>query len=286
MDIEIILLAVVGLVNIGMGAAATFSKSFVRAYIRKDPRAFIWRKIFGGEERTIKLSRNVFGPLAIVMGIGMIALAGILIVKAESSSIQFTISPKLHRIVDEEAIVTSDIDYNNTDYLSAIPLLIGEWNGIDVQPEEIIEMNYGISRLYRQYTSSEVYQSIKVAITHAEDSETFHPPDVTVNAIGFKTEEDGIEFVTIPSSTEDDLSNTRVALNKLVLKKFNSATNVDEQQVYLFCYLKAYHFDPDSITTIHISSMVPADSSVEETLYIVKEFSAEFITNIFKPLNQ
>ncbi len=65
---------VTAIVSIGLGSAATFNAAFATGYVRKSPKAYIWRKALG-ERRAIAAMRSIFGPLAVLIGISLLAFS-------------------------------------------------------------------------------------------------------------------------------------------------------------------------------------------------------------------
>ena len=71
------LFILVGAVNLYYAIKFLRDPQFAENYIKKSPKAFIWKKLFG-EEKAIKITRNIFAPIGLLLGIGFI-LGGILI---------------------------------------------------------------------------------------------------------------------------------------------------------------------------------------------------------------
>jgi len=72
-----ILLILVGAVNIYYATKFLTDPSFASNYVKKSPKAYIWRKMFG-EEKSIKIIRRLFAPLGIILGTGFILFGGYL----------------------------------------------------------------------------------------------------------------------------------------------------------------------------------------------------------------
>ncbi len=77
MSINTILLLIAGLVSAGLGGKATFDRDFAARYAEKSPKAWLWRKLLGVERTTFAVHR-VFGPLGMVLGVGMLVFAVLL----------------------------------------------------------------------------------------------------------------------------------------------------------------------------------------------------------------
>jgi hypothetical protein len=74
MNTELLGPMVAAIVSIGLGATATFNAAFAAGYVRKSPKAYIWRKVLG-EPRAIVAVRYGFGPLTVLIGIGLLAFS-------------------------------------------------------------------------------------------------------------------------------------------------------------------------------------------------------------------
>ena len=74
MSANFLILILAGIVGMVLGALMTFNHSFAIQYVRHSPKAWIWRKLLG-EDRAVRAMQSFFGPLAICVGIGMIAVA-------------------------------------------------------------------------------------------------------------------------------------------------------------------------------------------------------------------
>jgi hypothetical protein len=48
-------------------------KQFGENYIKKSPKALIWRKLFG-EEKAYKLTKTIFAPIGLVLGSALIII--------------------------------------------------------------------------------------------------------------------------------------------------------------------------------------------------------------------
>ena len=66
-DIYALLILLVGIINFYYAIKAIKNKNFLENYVKKSPKAFIWRKMFGKDEAT-KIIRKVFAPIGIIIG--------------------------------------------------------------------------------------------------------------------------------------------------------------------------------------------------------------------------
>ena len=74
-----ILLIGIGAFNLFYATKFLRDPKFAKNYIETSPKAWLWRKIFGVEKAT-KLTKSVFAPLGIILGIGFIIFGIVLFV--------------------------------------------------------------------------------------------------------------------------------------------------------------------------------------------------------------
>ena len=55
-------------------SVSLLNKKVVEKYVKYSPKAWIWRKIFG-EEKAVKVLKNIFAPIGIIFGIFIIILS-------------------------------------------------------------------------------------------------------------------------------------------------------------------------------------------------------------------
>lgn len=72
-----LLFILVGAVNLYYATKFLRDQQFAEKYIKTNPKAFIWKKMFG-EEKALKIIKNVFAPIGLLLGIGFI-LGGIIL---------------------------------------------------------------------------------------------------------------------------------------------------------------------------------------------------------------
>lgn len=65
------LLILVGLLNGFYAIRFLTNATFAQEYALKSPKAALWRKLFG-EEKAVKVIRNVFAPFSIVLSLAFI----------------------------------------------------------------------------------------------------------------------------------------------------------------------------------------------------------------------
>ena len=64
-----IFIILAGVANLYYALKFIRDPQFAENYIKKSPKAFIWKKLFG-EEKAIKITRNIFAPIGLLLGIG------------------------------------------------------------------------------------------------------------------------------------------------------------------------------------------------------------------------
>ena len=74
-----ILLIGIGALNLFYATKFLRYPQFAKRYIETSPKAWLWRKIFG-VEKAIKITKSVFAPLGIILGVGFIIFGIILLV--------------------------------------------------------------------------------------------------------------------------------------------------------------------------------------------------------------
>jgi hypothetical protein len=68
---------IIGCLNLYFASKFLVDPIFTDNYIKKSPKALIWRKIFG-EDKAIHLAKTIFAPLGVILG-SLFILAGVLI---------------------------------------------------------------------------------------------------------------------------------------------------------------------------------------------------------------
>jgi len=98
---EGIIWIVVGLVAIYFPVRFLRDDQFARSYIQNSPKAFLWRKIFG-EEKALKITKTIFAPLGILLGIALIVFGIYSMSSPNKAELQ---EGSLYSIVDSEGKV-------------------------------------------------------------------------------------------------------------------------------------------------------------------------------------
>lgn len=73
-----ILLICVGALDLVYSIKFFVNHKFAKKYIETSPKAWIWRKLFG-IKKAIKITRSIFAPLGIIIGVILIILGIILL---------------------------------------------------------------------------------------------------------------------------------------------------------------------------------------------------------------
>ncbi len=74
-----ILLLGVGVLDLYLSVRFIRDKQFAENYVKKSPKAWLWRKLLG-EERALKLTRKVFAPIGVAVGVILVLMGlGLLI---------------------------------------------------------------------------------------------------------------------------------------------------------------------------------------------------------------
>lgn len=81
MNLNALLLVIAGTVSAALGGWATFDQEFATRYVRTSPKAWLWRKMLGEARATVAV-RRVFGPLAMVLGLGIAGLGVVFLARA------------------------------------------------------------------------------------------------------------------------------------------------------------------------------------------------------------
>lgn len=71
-----ILLVLIGIVCLILSLRFYFSPVFATDFIKNSPKAWLWRKLFG-EERALKITKYVFVPIGIIIGVIIIIFGAI-----------------------------------------------------------------------------------------------------------------------------------------------------------------------------------------------------------------
>ncbi len=72
-----IVLIIIGVVCLFLSLIFYFNPAFASNYIKNSPKAWLWRKLFG-EEKALKITKYVFVPIGIIIGIIIIIFGFIL----------------------------------------------------------------------------------------------------------------------------------------------------------------------------------------------------------------
>lgn len=67
------LLIGIGIFNLVLTLTVIFRKGFAEKYVATNPKAYIWRKLFG-EVKAVKIIKYFFAPVGFVLGLGLVIL--------------------------------------------------------------------------------------------------------------------------------------------------------------------------------------------------------------------
>lgn len=73
------LLIAVGIIDMFYAIKFLTNPTFAMKYIKESPKAWLWGKLFG-VEKAIKVTRKIFAPLGIVLGILLITVGIVMLV--------------------------------------------------------------------------------------------------------------------------------------------------------------------------------------------------------------
>lgn len=76
---EALILILIGCANIYLTRKLIKDQKFTENYVKTSPKAFIWRKMFG-EEKAVKIIKNILAPIGLVLGICAILIGIIILV--------------------------------------------------------------------------------------------------------------------------------------------------------------------------------------------------------------
>lgn len=68
-----LLTIVIGIIAVYLSYKCIKDPKFAKKYVETNPKAFIWRKLFG-VEKSVKMTRTVFAPLGVAIGILLIVI--------------------------------------------------------------------------------------------------------------------------------------------------------------------------------------------------------------------
>ncbi|MHA1691938.1 MAG: hypothetical protein ACTSU7_09920 [Candidatus Heimdallarchaeaceae archaeon] len=74
-----LLLIIIGAINLFFASRFLYDKKWAVKYIQTSPKAFLWRKMLG-EKNAYKITKNLFAPLGLIIGLIITVLGLILII--------------------------------------------------------------------------------------------------------------------------------------------------------------------------------------------------------------
>lgn len=169
------------------------------------------------------------------------------------------------RRTDRERAVTSPFDFSLNADLKALPLQLGEWQGIEVPQSNLevfilLEPEQYVQRLYQKPDGKSVWLSM----IGSRKSKSFHSPQICYDTDGWQTTA-GSEPVTLQ---DGELH----ALRLLATKTEEGGTA--EHAVMYFYLWPSYARDPqDGMVLVKVTA--PIYDTVEETVALEREFLNE-----------
>ncbi|OQA39088.1 MAG: hypothetical protein BWY52_03164 [Chloroflexi bacterium ADurb.Bin325] len=173
------------------------------------------------------------------------------------------------RRTDRERAVTSPFDFNLAADLQALPLQLGDWQGIEVPQTNLevfilLEPEQYVQRLYERPDGKAVWLSL----IGSRKSKSFHSPQICYDADGWQTTA-GSEPVPLQ---EGQLYALRLLATKAV------EGGAAEHAVMYFYLWPSYARDPQDGTVL-VKVTAPIYDSVEETVALEQAFLNELFTS-------
>lgn len=173
------------------------------------------------------------------------------------------------RRTDRERAVTSPFDFNLAADLKALPLQLGEWQGIEVPQSNLevfilLEPEQYVQRLYQKPDGKSVWLSL----IGSRKSKSFHSPQICYDTDGWQTTA-GSEPVVLEDGQ-------LYALRLLATKTEEGGTA--EHAVMYFYLWPSYARDPqDGMVLVKVTA--PIYDTVEETVALEQEFLNELFVS-------
>jgi hypothetical protein len=203
-----------------------------------------------------------------------------------------TIGTELSRATADETYVRTKLDFGNNEHMQAFTKQVGVWNASDYNTTEVAEDLNADVMIMRAYSHPKLYQPVFLLIMQSNDRSSFHPPIVCYPALGYTIEEEETKEQVIVHNISwaaehwvgpESPSNVTIAVKKLVVaKEAKEDGSVTERRVVLYFYVKERPLDPDTMTMIRVSALIPVEGSYDGILAISKEFMAETIPYMFE----
>ena len=70
---ENIIFITIGIIDLILVIKIKINPEFAANYVKNSPKAYLWRKIFG-EEKALRVIKNIFVPIGFIFGIVLIGL--------------------------------------------------------------------------------------------------------------------------------------------------------------------------------------------------------------------
>ncbi len=171
------------------------------------------------------------------------------------------------RKTQRERAVETPYDFSLAGDLSALPLQVGEWQGVDI-PQNNIEVLILLEPeqyVYRRYRRDDG-KFLWLSVIGSKQAKSFHSPQICYTADGWRTE---MSSEPIPLDGGGEIYGLRLVAEK------EQWTHV---ALYFYLYPN-YLREGDQGTTL-FKVTAPLTSSLEETLALEKEFIRLFFTRV------
>jgi hypothetical protein len=221
--------------------------------------------------------------------IGIVLLVVVILLLLVSPNFFFApvtkfIDTDLYSASADAAAVRTKTDFGSQNQMTAFPLSLGKWKGINYDTTDYIKRLGGDVMLVRQYNPKTFTQPVFFTIVQARTESSFHPPKVCLTSQGYKIQEEGDEKVIVQDADwAKGSSSITIPLHKLVVTKNDKKGNIIERRLVLYCYVKGNQYYSDNITLIEVAGLVPINDDYGGTLGEAQEFVAQAMPLLFQP---
>jgi hypothetical protein len=201
--------------------------------------------------------------------------------------------------------VRTNMDLAQEEQLKDFPLLIEEWEGINLEIPNLREYLDADVLLMRAYTRADQQQPVFLLVMHASSKSGFHPPPICYVSMGYEVvEEEEKEKIYVSDTAWIDLPVSEEEISRLtgwqrevfesspyagwvsvkrltVFKQDNG--EVTDRRIVLYFYIKDRMFVSDKISMVRVSALAPPSGSLDDALSATKELMAEVIPLLFQP---
>lgn len=169
---------------------------------------------------------------------------------------------------ERERIVTSPYDFSLAGNLTALPLQLDGWNGMDVPQTNLevailLDPEQYVYRLYHRPDGNAIWLSL----IGSRKSKSFHSPQICYDTDGWQTD----ASATAVSLTQGEV----YALHLLARKSFGEGKAIEHLVLYFYLWPSPERNLQDGMVLLKVT--VPVTSTQEEAL----KLAAEFIRALF-----